>query len=151
MVSCSALIGQRAFLGDAQRLRRSLPTGAQSGRRAAPVVTRDALVLVPSGDGTSDHLDKKVEAPGMITLKAGKSTLGRDEPSDIILQIPTVSNTHAELTVEGDKLMIKDLQSTNGTFINDSEMDPMIDTAVELGSTIVFGDISLAKFVLEDQ
>jgi pSer/pThr/pTyr-binding forkhead associated (FHA) protein len=41
--------------------------------------------------------------------------------------------------VEGDKLMIKDLQSTNGTFINDSEMDPMIDTAVELGSTIVFG------------
>jgi hypothetical protein len=55
--------------------------------------------LVPTGDGTSDHLDKKVEAPGMITLKAGKSTLGRDEPSDIILQIPTVSNTHAELTV----------------------------------------------------
>ena len=51
-------------------------------------------------------------------LKVEKTTVGRVE--DNLFQIPetSVSSHHAEIVVRGDEVLIKDLDSTNGTFIN---------------------------------
>ncbi len=37
--------------------------------------------------------------PGMVELKDGSYTLGRADPSDIVIPIPTVSARHAQLDV----------------------------------------------------
>jgi len=46
-----------------------------------------------------EHLDKVVELPGMLELKEGTYTLGRSEPADLVIAVPTVSAKHAELKV----------------------------------------------------
>ena len=45
-------------------------------------------------------------------------TLGRDPGNDIILRDPKVSRHHAEIVFERGFLVVHDLASANGTFIN---------------------------------
>src|SRR5205809_373109 len=51
-------------------------------------------------------------------LKGEKTTVGR--VSDNMFEIPeaSVSSHHAEIHLRGNEVLIKDLNSTNGTFIN---------------------------------
>jgi len=45
--------------------------------------------------------------------------LGRHESSDLRLPSRTVSNFHAEILIEAEGLELRDLGSTNGTYVND--------------------------------
>ncbi len=45
-------------------------------------------------------------------------TLGRDPGSDIAINDPQVSRQHARITRQGGLMVIEDLGSTNGTFVN---------------------------------
>jgi pSer/pThr/pTyr-binding forkhead associated (FHA) protein len=119
--------------------------------RAARIVTQDTLVLVPTGDGSVEHLDKAVELPGMLELKEGTYTLGRSEPADLVIAVPTVSAKHAELKVAGGQVTVTDLNSTNGTFIEEEEIEANTPNELPLGAEIIFGDTFLAKFCLEER
>jgi pSer/pThr/pTyr-binding forkhead associated (FHA) protein len=44
--------------------------------------------------------------------------LGRSNECDIVLSVTHLSRKHAELSVIGNKLVVKDLESANGTFVN---------------------------------
>ncbi|OZG75368.1 phosphopeptide-binding protein [Hahella sp. CCB-MM4] len=44
--------------------------------------------------------------------------IGRDEQCDITVPVSHLSRQHAQLTVAGSYLLIKDLGSTNGTYLN---------------------------------
>src|ERR1041384_5695987 len=59
-------------------------------------------------------------------LKAEKTTVGR--VSDNAFEIPeaSVSSHHAELTLRGNDLLVKDLGSTNGTFINGEKIEEAV-------------------------
>lgn len=46
-------------------------------------------------------------------------TIGRADDNDVMIDNLAVSDHHARLCAEGDKLMIEDLGSLNGTFVND--------------------------------
>jgi hypothetical protein len=48
-----------------------------------------------------------------------KYTIGRESHCNIVINDPTVSKLHAELIFDNGIMTIKDLGSTNGTFIND--------------------------------
>jgi len=48
----------------------------------------------------------------------GKMVLGRSNECDITLSVSHLSRKHAELSIVGNKLMVKDLDSANGTFVN---------------------------------
>ncbi len=48
----------------------------------------------------------------------GKMVLGRSNECDITLSVTHLSRKHAELNVVGGKLVVKDLDSANGTFVN---------------------------------
>lgn len=52
-------------------------------------------------------------------LKNGAHRLGREAPADLVVPDPTISAQHAELQVSGESCTVRDLGSTNGTFIND--------------------------------
>jgi len=52
-------------------------------------------------------------------LRRGRYVIGQDRRNEIVVDDPSVSATHAQLTVEGDgEFFIEDLTSANGTRIN---------------------------------
>jgi len=53
-----------------------------------------------------------------IPLKEGTYVLGRSDNADIKIKSSQVSKKHAEVSVHGTRVFIKDLKSRNGTFIN---------------------------------
>jgi pSer/pThr/pTyr-binding forkhead associated (FHA) protein len=88
--------------------------------------------------------------PQAIPLKDGLYEVGRASPADIQINIPTVSSRHALLRVEDNKICITDLNSTNGTLVDGKELGPMDNIEVEIGSEVIFGDMYLAKFRLDE-
>ena len=50
-------------------------------------------------------------------------TIGRASRADFILDVALVSRLHCRLTASDDNLEVVDLESTNGTFVNDERVD----------------------------
>ena len=50
-------------------------------------------------------------------------TIGREESNELYLNAPSVSGTHAAIGIEGNQVWIKDLESTNGTFVNQVQVN----------------------------
>jgi predicted component of type VI protein secretion system len=61
-------------------------------------------------------------SPGMtgraLELKADKSTLGRLEDNTFPIADPSVSSCHCEVLLRGEAVVVRDLNSTNGSYIN---------------------------------
>lgn len=51
------------------------------------------------------------------------TTLGRQSDCDLTISGEGLSRRHAELSIEGARLIVKDLGSANGTFINDRRVE----------------------------
>jgi hypothetical protein len=56
--------------------------------------------------------------PQTVPLSRTEIILGRDEDCPICLPAQNVSRKHAKLTWDGDDCAIEDLDSTNGTLVN---------------------------------
>jgi hypothetical protein len=57
--------------------------------------------------------------PGMIYDLDAELTLGRGEQAEIRLEDPFASARHARVFPQGDIIAIEDLDSTNGTYLNE--------------------------------
>ena len=68
-------------------------------------------LLVSGPDGGPDG-QRTYQLTGPVTI------LGRGTDCDLRLVDPGVSRHHAELRAEGDQVVLVDLESTNGTFVN---------------------------------
>ncbi len=66
---------------------------------------------------------------------SGRAILGRSQNCDIIIPGTHVSRQHAELYFQSGKLHVKDLGSSNGTFVNRKKVD---DSVVAAGDEIRF-------------
>jgi pSer/pThr/pTyr-binding forkhead associated (FHA) protein len=55
---------------------------------------------------------------GQEILIDDNKIIGRDTSVDVVLQGGHISRRHAELSVRDDQLWIKDLNSSNGTYVN---------------------------------
>jgi len=67
--------------------------------------------------------------------------IGKSDSSDIILKDPSVSSKHAQISLENNKWILKDLSSTNGTFLNGQQISEPI--TLKKGDLIQFGLIQL--------
>ncbi len=65
-------------------------------------------------------------------------TLGRAVTSDVPVYDPTVSRRHAELSLTNDGVRIRDLGSSNGTFVNGARVT---ETNVVDGDIVTFGKV----------
>ncbi|MSU36673.1 MAG: FHA domain-containing protein [Pedosphaera sp.] len=57
-----------------------------------------------------------------IEVTAEKTSVGRIEDNQVVLPEASVSSHHCELTPVGDEIFVRDLNSTNGTFINGDQI-----------------------------
>ncbi|MGI9287567.1 MAG: FHA domain-containing protein [Pseudomonadales bacterium] len=57
-----------------------------------------------------------------VKLSSAAVTLGRDESNVMVVDDVSVSDFHAEIALEADRLYIVDLLSANGTFINEQRI-----------------------------
>ncbi|HEV3140291.1 MAG TPA: FHA domain-containing protein, partial [Vicinamibacterales bacterium] len=58
------------------------------------------------------------DAGGRVEIPPGELTIGRVAPSNVLVENPAVSQTHARIQRALDHVMIQDLESANGTFVN---------------------------------
>jgi pSer/pThr/pTyr-binding forkhead associated (FHA) protein/PAS domain-containing protein len=61
-----------------------------------------------------------------LNLKSGENTVGRLPECEISLTSPGVSKRHAKLIVQETQCLLKDLGSSNGTFVNGSKVSERI-------------------------
>src|SRR5262249_26222132 len=72
---------------------------------------------IPGGkDGWLEPMDSPLGS--RIDVPPGELTLGRSAPSNVLLDSPLVSHLHAKLERTPDHLIVSDLASSNGTFVN---------------------------------
>lgn len=82
------------------------------GALAAPEVTQQG------GTRRGNFALVLTNAIHIYPLAGGATTIGRDKNCRIQLTDPVISRQHATIVLNNDNLVITDLCSTNGTFIN---------------------------------
>ena len=69
----------------------------------------------------------------------GKNTIGSNSINDITVSDKEVSGSHALLLCRNDKFVIRDEMSSNGTFINETEISPSQPVDLSDGDIVRFG------------
>jgi pSer/pThr/pTyr-binding forkhead associated (FHA) protein len=77
----------------------------------------------------------------VFEVKPEKATIGRLEDNSFPVVEPSVSSHHCEVSVKGDDIVVKDLGSTNGTFINETQLTPEKETPLRPGQTLRLGQV----------
>jgi len=83
---------------------------------------------------------KDAELVAETPLVAKRMTIGRDAESDIRLNDLSVSRSHARLVRVFRDFYVEDLQSTNGTFLNDRQVSKHM---LKLGDLLRIGGFTL--------
>jgi len=74
----------------------------------------------------------------VFPLDEDEVIIGRGEDNDIVLNIAEISRTHSALTRGEEGYIIKDLDSTNGTFVDKKKIGEKY--LLKSGDTIMLGD-----------
>jgi serine/threonine protein kinase len=103
----------------AEALRAYRPTGSAPKAeatlpraKAAPTVVTELprIYLVPSGS-------RKV-----IRVGPGRTLIGRTSECDIIIRAGDVSKQHCQILIDEEGVIVEDLDSANGTYVNDTKI-----------------------------
>ena len=78
-----------------------------------------------------------------LHLKPGDNLIGRGFANDIKIEDPSVSSSHCRITVSDGSITIKDLGSTNGTFVNRA---PVQEAMLQAGQTVHLGGVEMAFY-----
>ncbi|MBB3991955.1 TIR domain-containing protein [Croceicoccus naphthovorans] len=90
-----------------------------------------------------EMLDDAESAPFAIGPLGAR--IGRSAPADVVLGDPRVSRSHCELVFSDGQLVVSDLNSTNGTFVDDERVEGTVPLPV--GSVLQVGGIRLVHEV----
>jgi hypothetical protein len=75
--------------------------------------------------------------PDRVYSIEGATRVGRGEESEIVLVDPSVSRAHALVEIDGAQPVVRDLGSTNGTFVNGRRVSV---EALRDGDELLFGN-----------
>ncbi len=89
---------------------------------------------------TGTHAGREIE------LKEGLNRIGRNPENDISIPEPSISSFHCEIQVAEIATSIRDLNSTNGTFINQKQVGRGV---LQRGDLLTLGDIDFAVELAE--
>ena len=105
-------------------------------------ITLDEVIAAESdGDVTATFIVKRGSKAGSrYRLADTYTTIGRHPESDIFLDDVTVSRRHAEVHRDGDAILLNDVGSLNGTYLN--------RTRIESGALRSGDEVQIGKFKL---
>jgi len=108
---------------------------------ADPIPLAGAPVAVVSAPVTAASEPALVSDSGQrVSLAEGESIVGREEGLDVsLVGESTVSRRHASVTRTGKSAVLKDLGSTNGTFVNGTRLQG--ETTLKPGDQVLFGSV----------
>jgi FHA domain len=112
-------LGSGSFLAGAEGQAGVVPPDATGMYSASSLGSVDLLARAPRlvVERAPGH------DPGMIYDLDGDVVLGRGERAEIRLQDPFASASHARVYEQGNSLVIEDLSSTNGTYLNEELLE----------------------------
>ena len=85
--------------------------------------------------------DEAEGGPYTFRMTSGRvRTLGRGPRADFVLDAALVSRAHCRLVVADDELVVENLSSTNGTFVNDRQVERSI---LKVGDRLRAGRVEL--------
>jgi pSer/pThr/pTyr-binding forkhead associated (FHA) protein len=79
--------------------------------------------------------------PERSVALTGAATIGRAADNDIVLDEATVSRCHALLLADSQGVILLDLDSTNGTFVNGVPAPPDAQVHLKDGDVIAIGAV----------
>jgi pSer/pThr/pTyr-binding forkhead associated (FHA) protein len=83
-----------------------------------------------------------------ILVEKTPLTIGRKPDNDIVIDNMAVSGHHAKINLQGSAYVIEDLQSTNGTFLNEKKI---VNSGLRHNDQIIIGQHSLVFINPETQ
>jgi hypothetical protein len=75
-----------------------------------------------------------------LELRLGVNHVGRNRDCDLPINHPTVSSQHCELILSNDGMVLRDCDSTNGSFVNGKRVR---EAWLEAGQEMRLGDVEL--------
>lgn len=104
----------------------------------APLHRTNAYLIVITGTGVGT----------MYKVPSGEAIIGRSTRAEIKLLDDGVSRAHARIRPDGNQLILEDLGSRNGTFINGRRLDR--PTPLSDGDKVQIGRTSVLRFSYHD-
>lgn len=88
-----------------------------------------------------------VITPGLtglaLEVTTDKASVGRVDDNRFCISEPSVSSHHCEVWLKGDDIIVKDLNSTNGTFVNEAPVAAEKEVTVRPGQVLRLGQVEL--------
>lgn len=94
----------------------------------------------------------KIQGPDTsweITIKEGSMIIGRQAGNDLLLEHPQISRRHARIDCTPETCHITDLNSSNGTYVNEEKIIPEVQFRLNPGDAIKVGPFILELYQVE--
>lgn len=110
---------------------------------------------MPVQQGTAEWAGPPTDGPALAVMHGGPSgviyplpegvvTIGRSPSSDVFLDDVTVSRNHARIQRSGSSVVLQDLGSLNGTYVNRRRIE--VEEDLENGDELQIGKFRLTYF-----
>ena len=130
-----------------------IDTSSRRPTQISKAITEDDIVkAAKQGLNVSETVEKSIEsaksewklsgANARINI-SGSMNVGRESSCDITVNSQQISRSHAQISIKGNVVTLKDLNSANGTFVNGIKIT---EKQLQVGDKIKF---DVEEFILE--
>jgi pSer/pThr/pTyr-binding forkhead associated (FHA) protein len=109
----------------------------------APVITAHPMTRTRADSQPKLIISQGEEQPTTIELQTEYTHLGRNDDNELPIPEPSISSRHCVFILSGSDVIVRDLNSSNGTYVNG---EPITETILQPGDNIQVGVIDI-KFV----
>lgn len=149
LVSSAILLAMGALFFSLSKSKTVRESYTQFQRRSRPVAGADASAFTKVSKSFRFALVGQDSNGNPVKLSFSEKALqsgvilGRDSAqSDVMVDDPSVSRRHAKLQYDSGRLLIRDMESTNGTWVNGKRLGPESAT-LRVGQSLNLGKVNL--------
>jgi len=132
------------------------PEGLDDGPESSPPTTEFAVQVLPPRRSTNApsrqvpvlFIMSGLDAGRLIPLEERETLIGRDKGVHVQLSEAALSRKHARIVRTGDRFVLEDLKSRNGTFVNGSRIE---QRELKVGDHLSVGPNVTLRFGIIDQ